>query len=487
MELKQFADEFISFFSKLESLPTELMSKILNHDIGFFKTYVDRFGLERDWIREFYQYYFADRENLKQDYTPDSLSALVASLAEGKTILDLCAGSGSLTLKTNPDSENTTIELDEKVIPFQIFNLVIRNRKAIVLYGNALSEEFMEGYRIGRSNDGFSLVNKIECKVNLKADSVISNPPFNLKGSGTQNCKTGNFEFILKALDLCTSRAVLILPCGVLSESVDTDTVRDLVDDCRLEAVIKLPEKMFASTSIPVCILVLNKVKQDRTVFVDAASMAKKEIREQNGQYGANSHTGRTYKKEFSVLDEEAIKNISKAVNQKNKTDFSAVVKPDQIKKNDYRLIPSLYIEENQDKGNGINQLEWIAEQYNQIVRFKNCCKVTINETLAKELNVDKELWEKAKAGSEEVAKAIERVSGLKLEKEDYLTFTKGRELSIKFKSKEELPPIFHQFVSLWTNQTILLNNMENKMLGQMRDLILPKLMSGEIEISEQR
>ena len=69
--------------------------------------------------------------------------------------------------------------------------------------------------------------------------------------------------------------------------------------------------------------------------------------------------------------------------------------------------------------------------------------------------------------------------------KEDYLTFTRNRELQIRFKSKEDLPPIFNQFTQLWVNQTVLLNNLENDLLAQMRDLLLPKLMSGEIEVPE--
>lgn len=69
--------------------------------------------------------------------------------------------------------------------------------------------------------------------------------------------------------------------------------------------------------------------------------------------------------------------------------------------------------------------------------------------------------------------------------KEDYLTFTRSRELQIKFKSKEDLPPIFSQFMQLWVNQTVLLNDLANEMLEQMRDYLLPKLISGEIEVPE--
>lgn len=90
-----------------------------------------------------------------------------------------------------------------------------------------------------------------------------------------------------------------------------------------------------------------------------------------------------------------------------------------------------------------------------------------------------------AEKNSDEVANMIQKLSGIKLESEDYLTFTRSRELTIRFKSKEVLPEIFTQFMQMWVNRVVLLNNLENEMLAQMRDYLLPKLMSGEIEVPE--
>ena len=221
---------------------------------------------------------------------------------------------------------------------------------------------------------------------------------------------------------------------------------------------------------------------RDRVMLIDAARLASKEVREQRGQYGGTSHTGRIYRKELNVLSDQAIESITKAVNYRLDTDFSTSRSADLLIKNDCRLSPGLYLNVDPDEPEE-TKLDWLVRQYNSIVRLKNACKLTINETLAKELRIDQELWEKSKKASAETAKAIEEFSSVKIEREDYLTFTRSRELSIRFKSKDDLPPIFNQFVQLWVNQTVMLNNLENDLLAQMRDYLLPKLINGELEI----
>lgn len=49
-----------------------------------------------------FQYYFADRKEKMQDYTPKSLagsSCRVIKTKDEKICLDLCAGSGALTIQ----------------------------------------------------------------------------------------------------------------------------------------------------------------------------------------------------------------------------------------------------------------------------------------------------------------------------------------------------------------------------------------------------
>lgn len=458
MELLEYKNQLFDLLniSQMSELPQALESA----DNNLQQRYIAKFGLDRDWIRELYQYYLADREGLKQDYTPESLARLLgAIIGPCNSVIDLCAGSGSLSLHTDPKAKVTALELDSNVLPFLKFNLSIHGREAEVIQANVLNED-----------------------LNIKADRVISNPPFNLNNQGVvECCRTGNWAFVYRAWCMTKNRACIILPNSVLNETKDKDFVSSFVQSGYIEAVIGCPERMFASTSIPVCVLVLNRVSQKKIVFIDGSRVASKEIREQKGQIGESCHTGRVYKKELSVFDNLAIEQIVKAINEKEDGSISKTIPIAQVAENGYHLNPKIYLEYEPEKEQ--TKLEWIAERYNSIVRQKNACKLTINETLAKGLGFDKGLWEQQKKNSAEVADMIQKVSGVKLETEDYLTFTKSRELTIRFKSKEVLPEIFTQFMQMWVNRVVLLNNLENEMLAQMRDYLLPLLLSGEIEV----
>lgn len=458
MELLEYKNELFNLLDieSIERLPEALENAVGDCDLR--NRYIETFGW-RDWIRELYQYYLADRENMKQDYTPESLSKLCGEIVgQCETIVDLCAGSGSLSIHSKSEGLEC-VELDEGVLPFLKFNLFLNGRKAQILHGDALTASVR------------------------KAEGCISNPPFNLPYEGADlPCKTGNWAFVYKALNSTVNRAAIILPQGVLSERRDLQAVQDLVQEGHLEAVISCPERMFDSTSIPVCVIVVNWNRSDKTVFIDASGMAEKQIRTQRGQYGGRSHTNRVYKKEVNVFSDEAIAKICDLINNKKNSENSAAVESDEILKNQCNLSPLRYIKQTESEDSG-NSIKWIAEQYNRLVRMKNACKLTINESLAKELGIDQQLWEESKRKSQEVAETIYKISGLKIEKEDYLTFTKSRELTLRFKSKEELPAIFNQFIQLWINQTVMLNQLENSMLSEMRDCLLPKLMDGTLEV----
>ena len=67
---------------------------------------------------------------------------------------------------------------------------------------------------------------------------------------------------------------------------------------------------------------------------------------------------------------------------------------------------------------------------------------------------------------------------------EDYIQFTKNKnEFVFKCNDKELLPDILIQFFNVWKNQIALLNTMQNQYLAELRDALLPDLMSGKIEL----
>lgn len=108
--------------------------------------------LSKDWLQQIYQYYLADRKEKKQDYTPASLARLAGMLVEdSEEVVDMCAGSGALTIQRwnlNHSTKFELYELDENVIPFLLFNMAVRNIECIVYHANILSEEIYNTFKI---------------------------------------------------------------------------------------------------------------------------------------------------------------------------------------------------------------------------------------------------------------------------------------------------------------------------------------------------
>jgi len=112
--------------------------------------------LSIDWLQRIYQYYCAERRDKKQDYTPKSLARFMARLCgEADVMIDLCAGSGALTIQRwaeNKETQFLLYEIDGKVIPFLIFNLALRNIVAEVHHADVLSGESFALYRVSRGD-----------------------------------------------------------------------------------------------------------------------------------------------------------------------------------------------------------------------------------------------------------------------------------------------------------------------------------------------
>ena len=294
-----------------------------------------------------------------------------------------------------------------------------------------------------------------------------------------------NYAFVLNCLARSKEKAVLILPNGIMSERTEYDCRQYLVDNDLIETVIIMPEKMFEVTSISTCILVLNKGKKHKgeICFIDSRKNCIVEEREQNGQFGGASHTNRTYKKAYNVLSAENMQRIFDAIeSRENKSEFSAIKKNEDVAQNEYVLMPSRYIEFCGQAQTHRN-FQDIADNINYISRMQNACKLVINETIAKSLGLDMETFKQGKKNSEEMRTQMKTL-GIDIEVEDYIQFTKNKnEFVFKCNDKEILPDIFLQFFAVWKNQIALLNRMQNQYLAELRDAILPDLMSGKIEI----
>lgn len=169
MELTKLRDAMLKLFEceKVEQLSEKTMRVVLSNDFEKMDKFVELIGndLSIDYIQKVYQYYLADRKEKKQDYTPKSLAKLMAILAmsKDKKIIDMCAGSGSLTIQAwilDNDIVAECLEFDETVIPFLLFNLQVRNIEGVVKHMDVLENEIFNTYKITRT-DKFGKVEKI--------------------------------------------------------------------------------------------------------------------------------------------------------------------------------------------------------------------------------------------------------------------------------------------------------------------------------------
>ena len=81
-----------------------------------------------------------------------SLARFAGMLAgESDIVTDMCAGSGALTIQKwnlNHDTKFALYEYDEKVLPFLLFNMAVRNISCIVYHSDVLQQEVYHAYKI---------------------------------------------------------------------------------------------------------------------------------------------------------------------------------------------------------------------------------------------------------------------------------------------------------------------------------------------------
>ena len=505
MELKELYINILSSFDAedVSDFSAKIFNSLMNRNTDAFEKYLPLCpDFETDYLQKIWQFYEADREEKKQDYTPACLGELLSALMgdnEG-VIYDCCAGSGSLTIQhwiRNKNAKFICEEIDERVIPFLLFNLAIRNIEGYVIHGNVLEQK---RYRIFELSKGekYSLIREVnifECA----ADYGISNPPYNIpwippEGTlfderfselGIPPKNNANYAFILHVLNKVKNKAVFILPTGVLQENKEIR--KNLIDKGLISAVITLPQKMFESTDIGTCIIVFDKTqKNEQVVFIDSRNFYATEIREQRGE--DDVHYQRVYKKEIKVLTREHIEKIVKTIADKDKEiEFCATVSTVQIKENDYELSPNKYI-------SIVKRIEIhrpfaeIAKDINRCRKDKNKLKLTINETIAREMGLDltaEEMKEGNKITDTMNNMTVYKNMGIEFEKDQYLTLTKNKsEIKLEQQNKEEISHLLMLLLPQFRQHIIYLNDRENEYLAELRDAMLPGLMDGSISVN---
>lgn len=511
MELKETADKFIEEIgcNRFSDMPARIMKAVMGGEAEVYEAYLKLCpDLTVDWMQRIWQFYLADREDKKQDFTPPSLAKLLAKLTRHKSekvVYDCCAGSGALMIQkwnTNHNLKFVCEELDENVIPLLLFNLSVRNIEATVINGNVLSEDHKAVYTVNKGKRFGTVENSGEAK--FKADSCISNPPYNIKWewplvgefdprfteSGLPPKSNANYAFVLHMLSKLKNngRMAAILPNGCLTSNPEADIREYLAESGKLESVIALPDRMFESTSIPVCILSLTLKRNEKAMMIDAKRCATKETREQRGGLTDEdvTHRARIYKKEINVLSEDVINRIVATVHKyEDNVDFSKSVVSDDLMMNSYNYSPGRYVERKNEEPEH-RPFSEIANDIHRLSVVKNAVKVTINETIAKQLGFN-DLAEMMKENNDLIAENNRNMKkigiNLDLQTDRYITMSRSRVLKIELMDKNDVPSVFRIIMLLMSQRCMFFNDEENKLMRELRDALLPELMSGRMRV----
>ncbi len=321
-------------------------------------------ALNDDLLGDAYEYlmrHFASESGKSkgQFYTPSEVSLLLSLLLgidentkQYKSIYDPTCGSGSLLLKASSlaGENGLTIYGQEKDISTTALC------KMNTILHNSTDADIAKGGSSTLSNPLFTTENGM-----LKTfDYVVANPPFSLKNwtdglsidpkskqvindsfnrfeDGTPPEKNGDFAFLLHIIKSLknTGKGAVILPHGVLFRGNAEGVIRkNLLLKGYIKGVIGLAPNLFYGTSIPACVIVLDKENAHarKGVFmIDASKDFKKD---------GNKNR---------LRDQDVQKMIDTFNAYKEIPYYSKMVSLEEISANDYNLNIPRYIASQQE------------------------------------------------------------------------------------------------------------------------------------------
>jgi len=362
-------------FNDKDRLPDHILSQLISH---FSKIRLRNKDLEKpDILGDTYEYLiaqFASSAGKKggEFYTPKEVVELLVDILdpkEGMRISDPACGSGGMLIQS-------VHHLREER----------QNPKNISLYGQEINvgtwaicrmNLLLHGLGNAQVRRGDTLRDpQFLVKGQLmQFDIVIANPPFSLKNWGykrAQNDPYRRFRFGIPpkgyadyafvqhmiATVNSTGKVGVVLPHGALFRGGAEGRIRKgLIEEDLIEAVIGLPPKLFYGTSIPACLLMVNKNKP----------------KERKGKvfflYGASDYL--EGKKQNKLRGEDIRKIVSGFREYKTIQKYCRSVPLNEIQENDYNLNITRYVdiaeeEEKVDIQKSINELRELKKEYNK-------------------------------------------------------------------------------------------------------------------------
>lgn len=330
-----------------------------------------QFGEHRDLIGYVYEYFlkeFAVNATKEEGefYTPHDVVQLIATMIEpfDGTLYDPCCGSGGMFIQSTDLIKAKQGDISRVNIYGQ--------EKEPATYRLAKMNLALRGlsHNMGAEADS-TFTNDLH--KGIAFDYIMANPPFNLKDWYNDNLKNdsrwadfktppesnANYAWILHMLShLKASHGVagFLLANGALGDDDGTAPLirQKLIELDRVEAIIVLPRELFITTDISVTMWILNMNKKGGTYHGRKLRNREKEILFMDlRQWTENPVKGEQKKK--VLLKTDQIERAAEIYHkwQSEGTDGVTCAVPelyksvhfDEIKKNNFSLVPSRYIE----------------------------------------------------------------------------------------------------------------------------------------------
>lgn len=348
---KESEEDFDHLFEDLDLTSTKLgrTPKAKNALIAKILVHLDKIDFqlndsESDVLGDAYEYLigqFASGAGKKagEFYTPQQVSKVLAKLVTTgkerlKSVYDPTCGSGSLLLRVAREVESVGDfygqEMNRTTYNLARMNMILHGvhyRNFDLRQEDTLEHPQHEGMRF---------------------EAVVANPPFSAQWSANKLFESddrfsqygrlapsskADFAFVqhmLHHLDENGAMAV-VLPHGVLFRGAAEGHIRQYLIQERnwLDAVIGLPANIFYGTSIPTCILVLKKCREqpEDVLFIDASAHFEKA------------------KNQNFLRDADVEKIISTYRGRLEEDKYSYRARLEEIKENDFNLNIPRYVD----------------------------------------------------------------------------------------------------------------------------------------------
>lgn len=354
---------------------------------------------EKDLLGRVYEYFlgkFASAEGKGggEFYTPTSVVKTLVEMIEpykGR-IYDPCCGSGGMFVQ----SEKFLEEHQGKISDLSIYGQEL-NSTTWKLCKMNLAIRGLDGNIGDHHADTFH----DDQHKTLKADYILANPPFNISDwggnqltddvrwkFGTPPAGNANYAWLQHMVYHLAPNgtAGIVLANGSLSSNTSNEGEirKNLLEGDLVDAIVALPDKLFYSTGIPVCLWILNRNKKDNPNF---------RSRSNEVLFIDARNAGTMVDRRHRELIDEDIANIADTYHKWRTTDggyeeekgFSKSATLEEIKEQEYVLTPGRYVGIGEVEDDGISfeeKMETLTGELSELFTKSNRLEEEIRKNL---------------------------------------------------------------------------------------------------------